>query len=37
MKMRKNNLDEQQEQKLLKIKSRGFWLAFWGLLIGLVV
>ena len=37
MKMRKNNLDEQQEQKLLKIESRGFWLAFWGLLIALVV
>ena len=37
MKMRKNNLDEQQERRLLEIESRGFWLAFWGLLIGLAV
>ena len=27
-----NNLDELQEQKLLKIESRGFWIAFWGAL-----
>ena len=37
MKLRKNKLDEQQERKLLEIESRGFWLAFWGLLIGLAV
>lgn len=37
MKLRKNNLDEQQERKLLEIESRGFWLAFWGLLVGLVI
>ena len=37
MKLRKNNLDEQQERRLLEIESRGFWLAFWGLLIGLAV
>ena len=37
MKLRKNNLDEQQERKLLEIESRGFWMAFWGLLIALVV
>ena len=37
MKLRKNNLDEQQERKLLEIESRGFWLAFWGLLIALIV
>ena len=29
---KKSNLDEQQEQKLLKIESRGFWIAFWGAL-----
>ena len=29
MKLRKSNLDEQQERKLLEIESRGFWLAFW--------
>jgi|GEM_PF-49611 len=28
-KAKKNNLDERQEQTLLKIESRGFWLAFW--------
>ena len=37
MKLKKNNLDELQERKLLEIESRGFWLAFWGLLIGLVI
>ena len=37
MRLRKNNLDEQQERKLLEIESRGFWLAFWGLLIALIV
>ena len=30
--MRKNNLDEMQEQALLKIEHNGCWLAFWGLL-----
>lgn len=34
---KKNNLDEMQEQKLLKIESRGCWLAFWGLAISLAV
>lgn len=33
MMMRKNNLDEMQEQKLLKIEHIGFWLGFWGLAI----
>lgn len=28
---RKNNLDEMQELKLLKIESRGFWIGFFGL------
>ena len=32
MKAKKNNLDEQQERRLLEIESRGYWLAFWGLL-----
>lgn len=30
--MKKNNLDEMQEQELLKIEHNGCWLAFWGLL-----
>ncbi|MGC7869946.1 DUF6773 family protein [Desulfosporosinus sp. SYSU MS00001] len=30
--MRKNNLDEMQENKLLNIEHNGMWLAFWGLL-----
>lgn len=29
----KNNLDEMQEQKLLRIEHNGVWLAFWSLLI----
>lgn len=33
----KNNLDEMQEQTLLKIESRGMWIAFYGLVISLVV
>ena len=31
--MKKSNLDERQEQELLKIERNGFWLAFW-LLVG---
>ena len=30
--MKKSNLDEIQEQELLKIEHNGCWLAFWGLL-----
>lgn len=37
MKNQKNRLDEMQEQKLLQIEHNGCWLAFWGLLIALVV
>ena len=37
MKKKKNNLDEMQEQKLLKIEHNGCWLAFWGLFIVLTV
>ena len=33
----KNNLDEMQEQKLLKIEHNGCWFAFWGLLIAILV
>jgi len=33
MKMYRTNLDEQQEQKLLRIESRGFWIAYWGIMI----
>lgn len=36
-KERRSNLDEMQEQKLLKIEHNGCWLAFWGLGIALVV
>ena len=32
MKKQKNNLDEMQEKKLLKIEHNGCWIAFWGLL-----
>ena len=35
--MKKNNLDEMQEQELLKIEHNGCWLAFWGLLIAMIV
>ena len=34
---RKSNLDEMQEQELLKIEHNGCWLAFWGLLIAMIV
>ena len=32
-----NHLDEMQEQKLLKLESRGFWLIWWGLLAAMAV
>lgn len=34
---KKNNLDEMQELKLLKIESRGFWLGYWALFLSLAV
>ena len=34
---KKNNLDEMQEQKLLKLESRSFWLLWWGLLAAMAV
>ncbi len=33
----KNNLDEMQEQRLLKIERNGFWLAFWGLFVAVAI
>ncbi len=33
---RTNNLDERQEQVLLRIEHNGCWLAFWGLLAALI-
>ena len=36
MKNKKSNLDERQEQGLLKIEHNGCWLAFWGLLIAML-
>ncbi|AFM43109.1 hypothetical protein Desaci_4252 [Desulfosporosinus acidiphilus SJ4] len=35
--MRKNNLDEMQEKKLLSIEHNGMWLAFWGLLAAIMI
>ena len=35
--MKKNNLDERQEQQLLKTEHNACWLAFWGLLIAIAV
>ena len=37
MKKMKNNLDEMQEQELLKIEHNGCWLAFWLLLAAMAV
>ena len=35
--MKKNNLDEMQEQTMLMIEHNGFWIAFWGLTAVIVV
>ena len=37
MKKNKTNLDEMQEQKLLKIEHNGYWLGFWGLLAAILI
>ena len=37
MKKNKNNLDEMQEQKLLNFEKNGFWIAFWGLFLGIYI
>lgn len=34
---RKSNLDEMQEQKLLRVEHNGVWLAFWGLLAVMII
>lgn len=36
-KVRKNKLDEMQEQKPLQIEHNGCWVAFWGLAVSLLV
>ncbi len=35
--MKKSNLDEMQEQNLLRIEHNGYWLAFWGLVVAMVI
>ena len=35
--MKKNNLDEMQESKLLKIERNGYRIAFWGLLAVIII
>lgn len=35
--MKKSNLDERQEQELLRIERNGFWLAFWLLVAAMLV
>ena len=37
MKNNKSNLDERQEQVLLRIEHNGCWLAFWGLLAAMII
>ena len=37
MSKRKNNLDEMQEQKLLRIEHNGVWFAFWALLVAILI
>ena len=37
MKNKKNNLDERQEQIMLQIEHVGCWIAYWGLLISILV
>lgn len=36
MRQKKSNLDEMQEQKLLKIEQNGCWIAFWGLVVVII-
>lgn len=37
MKLPKNNLDEMQEHKLLKIEHNGCWFAIWSLLAAIFI
>ena len=36
-KQSKNNLDEMQDSKLLKIEEAGLWLSFWGLMAAVII
>ena len=35
--MKKNNLDEMQDRKLLKLEEYGFWIMFWTLAAAIVI
>lgn len=35
--MKKNNLDEMQEKKMLHLEHNGYWIAFWGLLAAIYI
>lgn len=37
MRRKKSNLDEMQEQELLKVEYNGCWIAFWGLLAAIII
>ena len=37
MKKTESNLDEMQEQKMLKIEHNGYWLGFCGLLVAILI
>ena len=37
MRRKKSNLDEMQEQELLKVEHNGCWIAFWGLLAAIII
>ena len=37
MKKHAGNLDEMQNQKLLKLEEYGFWIVFWALLLSMIV
>ena len=37
MRRKKSNLDEMQEQELLKVEHNGCWIAFWGLLAAIYI
>lgn len=37
MKMKKSNLDERQEQVLLRLEHNSCWIAYWGLLVAMLL
>lgn len=37
MRRKKSNLDEMQEQELLKVEHNGCWIAFWGLQAAIII